>query len=84
MLVDIKLDDIHDLRTYQGSGTFSELVDAASQEDDIILAINGDYWNYKHYERLVVRNGEILTDPTYNSRRDYCAIYNSGIMRTYS
>ena len=85
LLINIQLDDIHDLRTYQGSGTFSELVEAAqSQEDgEIICAINGDFWNYLAFERVIVRNGEVLSELEYISRRDYCVIAEDGTMRTY-
>lgn len=84
LLVDIKLDDIHNLRTYQGSGTFSELVKEAEKEDDILLAINGDFWNFLSYERIIVRNGEVLSELQSLSRRDYCIIYENGTMWTYS
>ena len=86
ILVDIQLDNITDLRTYQGSGTFSELVAQAQthEEGKIILAINGDYWNYKPQERLIVRNGELLSTLEYQSNRDYCVIYKAGVMKTYS
>jgi exopolysaccharide biosynthesis protein len=73
------------LRTYQGEGTFSELVEAAQdqEESEIIVAINGDYWNYMNYERSTVRNGELINKRDYPGRRDYCAIWSSGNMRTY-
>lgn len=48
-----------------------------------IVAINGDYWNYQINQRYVIRNGEILNEPLFNSSRDYCVINKFGEMDTY-
>ena len=42
MFVDIKLDDVTELRTYLHKGTMSEL----AKNVNALVAINGDYWNY--------------------------------------
>lgn len=63
-----------------GEGTFSELVEQAGNPT---FAIDGDYWNYKLNQRFVVRNGEVINEPDYESSRDYCIITKFGTMNTY-
>lgn len=81
--VDVWFDDIHDFKTYiDDKDTISGLVSKVEDEDPL-LAINGDFWNHRLDDKIIVRNGEVLSDEVKYDIRDYCVIYNGGTMVTY-
>lgn len=79
VFVDIKLDDVTELRTYLHKGTMSEL----AKNVNALVAINGDYWNYDVDQKIVLRNGDLKRELKSKSVRDYCVIYNNGIMQCF-
>ena len=54
----------------------SEATSAIAERHDAILAVNGDYYNYKDKNGLVIRNGELYRDEA--STRDQLLIMNDG------
>ena len=80
VLIDVQLNNIKQLQTYCKQGTIQEL----AKDVDAIFAINGDFWNYQHQYKVIVRNGQLLYDLEYNqSIRDYCVITYDGEMQIY-
>lgn len=49
---------------------------AIAERHDAILAVNGDYYNYKDKNGLVIRNGVLYRDEA--STRDQLLIMNDG------
>lgn len=54
----------------------SEATSAIAERHDAILAVNGDYYNYKDKNGLVIRNGVLYRDEA--STRDQLLIMNDG------
>lgn len=54
----------------------SEATSAIAERHDAILAVNGDYYNYKDKNGLVIRNGVLYRDEA--STRDQLLILNDG------
>lgn len=54
----------------------AEATSAIAQRHDAVLAINGDYYNYKDKYNLVIRNGELYRD--LESTRDQLLVYADG------
>ena len=81
--VDVWFDDIHDFRTYiDDKDTIGNLIEKVKDEEPL-LALNGDFWNYQLEQKVIVRNGEVLSDTVSVPVRDYCVIYGGGTMVTY-
>ena len=60
----------------QYSKNNAEATSAIAERHDAVLAINGDYYNYKDNINLVIRNGELLRD--LKSSRDQLLVYADG------
>ena len=54
----------------------SEATSAIAERHDAILAVNGDYYNYKDKNGLVIRNGVLYRDEA--STRDQLLVMNDG------
>ena len=54
----------------------AEATSAIAERHDAVLAINGDYYNYKDNNNLVIRNGELFRD--LSSSRDQLLVYADG------
>ena len=62
----------------QYSKVLAEATSAIAARHDAVIAINGDYYNYRDDEGLVIRNGELYRD--LKSNRDQLLIYADGAM----
>lgn len=81
-VADIVLKDISYLQTAVANGTFGrnikDTTSAMAEENDAILAINGDYYGF-HDRGYVLRNGYLYRETKHRSRDyDDLAIYEDG------
>ena len=79
-VANVYVDDPAQLKTaFAGEKYSKDAVEAPmdiAARHDAVLAINGDYYNYKDNINLVIRNGELLRD--LKSSRDQLLVYADG------
>ena len=84
-VTDIYLRDIRCLRTAAAKNFRSsdrDTVDRIASRANALLAISGDMFN-AHKRQLVIRNGELYNDGTYDNW-EVCFLYTDGTMETMS
>lgn len=79
-VANVYLDSPQQLQTAFAGEKYSkndaEATSAIAERHDAVLAINGDYYNYKDNINLIIRNGELLRDQ--KSSRDQLLVYADG------
>lgn len=79
-VANVYLDSPQQLQTAFAGEKYSkndaEATSAIAGRHDAVLAINGDYYNYKDSINLVIRNGELFRDQS--SSRDQLLVYDDG------
>ena len=79
-VANVYLDSPEQLQTAFAGEKYSkdnaEATSAIAERHDAVLAINGDYYNYKDNINLIIRNGELLRDQ--KSSRDQLLVYADG------
>ena len=79
-VANVYLDSPQQLQTAFAGEKYSkndaEATSAIAARHDAVLAINGDYYNYKDNINLIIRNGELLRDQ--KSSRDQLLVYADG------
>ena len=81
-VADVVVSDATDLRSaFAGNafgGNITDLVSTIATQNNAVLAINGDYYNYKDKYGLIIRNGVLYRDKP--STRDLLLVDQSGRM----
>lgn len=61
----------------------AEATSAIAARHDAVIAINGDYYNFKESNGVVIRNGVLYREDD-NLKRDVCVLYWDGTMKTFA
>lgn len=79
-VADIHIADIENIQSGFASGNGSDRPEKVAQDNNAILAMNGDYCSNQR-EGFLVRNGLLyLTEQT---KSDICVLYYDGVVETY-
>jgi len=84
-VAEIFLRDLRHLRTAFANGKYMAVaqVEDMAEDNNAIVAINGDFYAWGGKTGLIVRNGTVYRESR-NKNKDICVLYNDGVMETYS
>jgi len=84
-VAEIFLRDLGHLRTAFANGRYQSVgkVPKMAQENNAIVAINGDFYAWGGKTGLVIRNGTVYRESR-NKNKDICVLYADGVMETYA